>query len=199
MTHARCPRQGPMSGVFSLTQAGRSGPPTPHVAARSSGWHPSFHPEGQDQPRPVHHQGHGAISPERLPPTSPTACSRALARSPAAWAATGTPASPPRTQLPTCFHAPTQGALDPRAKRLFAVDALATCRPSASAMECPSTTPPPCLTPSVHRGEPRHQLGDHTPCGAQPAGRSQVRGHLASSTASTPTSATARRGGFTPT
>jgi hypothetical protein len=61
-------------------------------------------------------------------------------------------------QRPSFRHAftpHTQGALDPRPKRLFAAGPLATCRPSASTTECPPTTPSHCPTPDVDRGEPR--------------------------------------------
>jgi len=41
-------------------------------------------------------------------------------RPPTAWAATGSLGSSPKAQLPTCFHVPTRGALDPATGRLFA-------------------------------------------------------------------------------
>jgi len=82
--------------------------------------HPEPHRESQSSFPRTPTKGHGCSSSRRLPPASPTASTRARARAPATWAATGTLAWPPAVQLPTCVHAPTRGALGRVADRLFA-------------------------------------------------------------------------------
>jgi hypothetical protein len=123
-------------------------------------------------------KGCGSTSSRRLPPTSPTVVDQARARPATAWAATGALALPPRAQLPTCVHAPTRGALDPSAYRLFA----GAPRPHAACQ---------LLQRSVPRAHQRavrsltcavasHAAPDDvTPFGASPAGLSQARGRLA--------------------
>jgi hypothetical protein len=63
----------------------------------------------------LNHERH-STNPRYLPPTSPTLLARAFARAPS-WAATSTLTSPSKAWLPTCFHAPSQEALDPPAVR----------------------------------------------------------------------------------
>jgi hypothetical protein len=185
-------------GVVDPPRARWSGPQTPHVATRSSSRHPEPSRESQDPLPRTPTKGCGSPSPRRLPPASPTVDARARARTATAWAATGAPALPPKAQLPTCFHAPTRGALDPRAYRLFA----GAPRPHAACQLLQWSVPrarqravrSPALAVASHVPP-----GDGAPCGASSAGLSQVRGHLALRTASTPTTTTARRSGFTPT
>lgn len=106
-------------GVVVPPRARWSGSQTPHVAARNRAQHPKLTRESQDPLPRTPTKGYGCSSPRRLPPASPTADARARARTTTAWAATGTLASPPVVQLPTCVHAPTRGALGPAAYRLF--------------------------------------------------------------------------------
>jgi hypothetical protein len=107
-------------GVVVPPRTQWSGPQTPHVATRSLARHPELTRRSQNPLPRTPTKGYGCSSPRRLPPASPTADARARARTTTAWAATGTLASPPVVQLPTCVHAPTRGALDPSAYRLFA-------------------------------------------------------------------------------
>jgi hypothetical protein len=117
--------------------------------------HPEPRRESQSPCPRIPTKGCRSSGPRRLPPASPTVDARARARTATAWAATGTPALPPRAQLPTCFHAPTPG--DARPKSLPAVrrSAGATCRLPASAMECPPSTPTCRPIPGFGRGKPR--------------------------------------------
>jgi hypothetical protein len=108
------------AGVFGPARARWSDSQTPHVAAHAHARHPEHFHESQDLIPRTPTKRCGFASPRRLPPASPTVVAQACARTTTAWAATGTPASPPRAQLPTCVHAPTRGALDPSACRLFA-------------------------------------------------------------------------------
>jgi len=63
-------------------------------------------------PAPNHERR--STNPRYLPPTSPTPLARAFTRAPS-WAATSALTSPSKAWLPTCFHAPSQEALDPLA------------------------------------------------------------------------------------
>jgi hypothetical protein len=107
-------------GVVGPSRAGQSDSQAPRVAIRGLTRHPGIDREGQNLLLALPHQGTGSAAPRRLPPPGPTATCRAHARSMAAWAATGAPVLPLGAQRPTCVHAPTQGALDPKAGRLFA-------------------------------------------------------------------------------
>jgi hypothetical protein len=196
---AQCPRQEPAPSVVGLAQAGRSGSHAPPVAAQSCCRHPGLNPRGQNRPLPVLYQWHGAVDPRRLPPTSPTAHTQALAQALAAWAATGTLAWPPKTQLPTCVHAPHPRSARPTTQTAIRRRPVGHMPPVSFYN---GVSPDHAIALPDPRCRPRRTTlppGDSAPCGAPPTGRSQARGHLASSTASTPTSATARRGGFTPT
>lgn len=119
-------------------------------------------------------------------------------RPPTAWAATGTPSSSPRAQLPTCVHAPTLETLDPPAYRLF----TGADRPHAACQLLQRSVPRArhrtARTP-VRPWQATFSPNDDVPFEPPPTELPQVRGHLACSTASTPTTATARRNGFTPT
>jgi len=119
-------------------------------------------------------------------------------RTATAWAATGTPGSSPRTQLPTCFYAPTLGALDPTAYRLLtgAGGPHAACQLLQRSV--PRARHRTARTP-VKPWQATFSPNDDVPFEPPPTELPQARGHLACSTASTPTAATARRGGFTPT
>lgn len=86
----------------------------------------------------------------------------------------------------------------PGGRRLFTETIRATCCPSASATECPASTP--ATTPI-----PNEPVASHRPTGRPPPLRemtdraSSGQGSLAPSSTSTPAMATARLGGFTPT
>jgi hypothetical protein len=104
-------------GVFDPARPERSDSLTPPVASRRLAQHPERACECQD---PLPH------APPRARLHEPEASStnrfhRLVRLSPnySAWTATGTADSSPTARLPTCVHAPTQGALDPAAYRLF--------------------------------------------------------------------------------
>jgi hypothetical protein len=110
---------------------------------------------------------------ERLPPMSPTCLAPCLRSEPDLRAATGAPASPPRAQLPTCFHARTSTSA--RLRRLPGShrSSWATCRPPTSAIVRSTSTPP---SPP----DPRRFAAPLNPCGLSDARRSSAT--LSSST-----------------
>jgi hypothetical protein len=140
--------------------------------------HPEPARESQDLLPRFPTKGGGSASPRRLPPASPTVVARARARTATAWAATGTLTWPSRVQLPTCFHAPTRGALDPSAYRLFA----GAPRPHAACQLLQRSVPrahqrpvrPLTCAVASHAAS-----GDFSPFEEQSAGLSQARGRLA--------------------
>lgn len=137
------------------------------------------------QSRDVFHQ--------QVPPSLPDS------RRPAtAWAATGVPGSSPRTQLPTCVHAPTLETLDPTAYRLFAGAEGPHAACQLLQRSVPRARHRTARTP-VKPWQATFSPNNDVPFEPPPTELPQVRGHLVCSTASTPTTATARRGGFTPT
>jgi len=119
-------------------------------------------------------------------------------RPPTAWAATGALGSSPRTQLPTCVHAPTLGTLDPTACRLFAGAEGPHAACQLLQRSVPRARHRTARTP-VKPWQATFSPNDDASFEPPPTELPQVRGHLACLTASTPTTATARRGGFTPT
>jgi len=157
--------------------------------------HPEHGRKSQDPLPLIPTKGWASVSPRRLPPTSPTVTVRAFARAATAWAATGASAWPPNARLPTRFHAPSQGALDPNADRLFAgaPRPRAACQLlqwSASRAHQRPVRPPTCPWQATRRQtapplSERRQPGFLRPGVGRPFGRS------------TPTTTTARPGGFT--
>jgi hypothetical protein len=115
-----------------------------------------------------------------------------------AWAATGVPGSSPKTQLPTCVHDPTLGTLDPTACRLFAGAEGPHAACQLLQRSVPRARHRTARTP-VKPWQATFSPNDDVPFEPPPTELPQARGHLVCSTASTPTTATARRGGFTPT
>lgn len=115
-----------------------------------------------------------------------------------AWAATGTPGSSPGIQLPTCVHDPTLGTLDPPAYRLL----TGADGPHASCQLLQRSIPRArhrTVRTSMKPWQATFPPNSDVPFEPPPTELPQVRGHLACSAASTPTTATARHGGFTPT
>lgn len=101
-----------------------------------------------------------------------------------------------KAQLPTRFHAPYQGALDPLACRLFTRASRPRAARQLLQQSVPGTRPQTARLPPSNAAS---YADDEPPIVAEGrAGLSQVRGRLAF-TASTPTRTTARLGGFTPT
>lgn len=119
-------------------------------------------------------------------------------RPPTAWAATGTLGSSPRAQLPTCVHAPTLETLDSTACRLFAGADGPHAACQLLQRSVPRARHRTARTPVKPWQATLSPNGD-VPFEPPPTELPQVRGHLVCSTASTPTAATARRSGFTPT
>jgi hypothetical protein len=205
-SRSRITTPGGMPGVPSKSLRRRFGPSASRAIRpscipcrpRRFRWHPSFFSEGQG-PRTFHTPPRVQFCRPEMPSTNES--QRPIPGShptPTTWAATGAPTSPPKAQLPTCFHAPTQGALGPSAQRLFA----AAPRPHAARQLLQQSVPR--ARPRA-ASSPRWTVASHAPGGRpdplrdEPAELSQVRGHLAFGTASTPTTTTARLGGFTPT
>jgi hypothetical protein len=109
----------------------------------------------------------------------------------------GTSAWPP---WPSARHAFTHShcALDPRLTRLLAGAERATCRLLASATETIPKHTLESAKPYVGSSKPPTTAGNDASCEAPPAEFYQPRGCVAPNSTTT-TTATARRGGFTPT
>jgi len=92
---------------------------TPSVASRSLLRHPEATCGRQDRLSPELTKSPASptqsVFHRQVPPSLP-----GFRRARTARAATRTPGSPPGTELPTCFHAPSHGALDPTACWLLA-------------------------------------------------------------------------------
>lgn len=86
----------------------------------------------------------------------------------------------------------------PGDQRLFAETIRATCCPSASATECPASTPATTPIPTGPVAS-YHPTGRPPPLREMTGRASSGQGSLGSSSTSTPAMATARLGGFTPT
>jgi len=194
---ARCPGQDPTQAFLTWREPGDPTLMRP-LSPSGLGWHPSLDPKGQD-PRtlraPPRTRFCGSETPSANESQRPLPGSRP---SLAAWAATGAPTWPSKAQLPACFHAPTQGALDPSARRLFA----AASKPHVARQLLQQSVPrarPRTARFSSWTAASRVPAERPDPLRGEPAELSQVRGRLALGTASTPTRATARLDGFTPT
>lgn len=193
---ARCYRittpQG-MSGVPSKVSCGRYRPNTNRVIRIAdaschilrSGLASQAHPQ---VPEPAFPHSTKSAAPQvrgafhqQVPPSLPDSHQAATA-----WTATGFLDSSPRTQLPTCFHAPTLGALDPAAYRLFtgAEEPHAACQllqrsiPRARQRTVRTPAKPWRTTISPNSNDPFEPPLTELP---------QVRGHLVCSTSLTPT------------
>jgi hypothetical protein len=146
---------------------------------------------------PTLHQERGSTNPRRLPPTGSTV-SPGSRRPITAWTATGTGGSSPTTQLPTCVHAPTQGALDPTAYRLF----TGAERPHAACQLLQRTVARarhrPVRPPVEKQRTTFHQMATSLSVRHQPSFLRSGVTWLASPRRPPP-HATARCGGFTPT
>lgn len=165
---------GPTTGRMIL-------PETPPVASCVLAQHPRLVRKSQDPLVPHPTKGCDLTDPRRLPPTGPTAAALACARATSLWAATGTPAWPPKVQLPTCVHAPFREALDPRASGC----SPGTLGPHAACQFLQWTVPRarPRASRSPLRAVASHGCrGNGFPCGLPPAGLPQVRGRLVCST-----------------
>jgi len=126
---------------------------------------------------PGAHQGSGFVDPGRLPPRGPAALAL-LSLCSNRTGCHSTFHSPLRAELPACDHAPSRGALDPTAFRLFA----SAEGPHAAFWLLQRKVPrarhrpvrPSAASVASHRS-PNHG----SPFGSPPTELSQVRGHLA--------------------
>lgn len=114
-------------------------------------------------------------------------------------AATGTPALPPRAQLPTCFHARLRQTLGPSPVPAFAGAPEPHAAYRLLQQSVPRTHLRAVQTPSLNAAASCCAPGGDAPCGAPPTELPQARGLSGLSALSTPTPTTARQSGFTPT
>jgi hypothetical protein len=185
-------------GVVGPARARWSGSQTPHVATRSPCPASRAVPREPEPASPHPNQRMRLVEPEapstdkshrRRPSSRPN--SNRVGRHWYPGFATVGPASDmlsrshPRSARPNCLPAVRRGP-------------WATCRLPASAMECPPSTPTGRPIPGLERGKPRPTRWRRSSRNAARRA-SSGQGSLGFSTASTPTTTTARRSGFTPT
>lgn len=195
---ARCPRRWLVRALSALHELGEptSWRPLSRLVSLPASW------LGHEPPELVlcaAHQGNTRLaSSSRLPPTGPVRARLGLRLDRCFSAATSASALPPG---PGFRHAFTPGAPSARPELLagFRQGSQATCRLSTSAAECPPSTPASDPSPTDHHGFwPLCQQA--TPSLTSRRRPSCLRPGVSRALARpTPTAATARPGGSTPT